>query len=260
MVDDRVSVAIGGGLSFIEQLHAAAIGDACPHPSRPYLIGTKSEHKAAIIIRPACKLWSCPVCSLRNSRRWIARIINGINEIGGDWHMFTLTAHRKMRGSSSVKSLREGWKKWYNRLRRELKKTDDWPIHYIRVWEQHEDGSFHLHGLVNYPVDPRWMKDNAVECGMGYQTDIHHVENAGMVAGYISKYTLKNASVSRGGVPWPKNHRRIEVSRGFPKLPDLRDDEYQWEVIQNEAYVYRRGQQLADMGYKIYDATESLEE
>lgn len=167
------------------------------------------------------------------------------------WFMFTLTAHEKWRGhEASVKNLRQGWKKLYNRLRRAYGISS-----YVKVWEMHKDDTFHLHGLIDAVIPLSWLKDNARECGMGYMVDIHKVDNAGQVAGYIAKYFLKSEFEQNEGAPFPKNLRRIEVSRNWIKLPDLKADE-DWQWIVNQT---RYGQQLSAFnvkkvtGYQVVD-------
>jgi len=201
-------------------------------------------------MQPSCKTWACPTCAARNARRWIARIINGVNHMDGDWWMFTLTAHEKMRGqASSVKNLREGWKKLYWRARRKFGTAS-----YCKVWEMHKDDTFHLHGLVDVNWGERWLKDNARQCGMGYQVDIHEVDNAGQVAGYIAKYFLKSESVQNDGNPFPKNLRRIEVSRDWLELPKLAEfDRFQWDVYQSPEGAKRYADWLKNDGWRVVD-------
>ena len=220
---DAVSVVPRSGLSFIEQLQIVSIKQ-CSKDNRPYLNGVNESAHTAILTRPACKMWNCEACGARNAKLWIARVINGVNKLGGEWFFLTITSHKKMRGLKSIKSLREGWKKFYNRMLAENGKTAD-GIFYCKVWEQHKDGGFHLHILINMTLGTRWAKDNAAETGMGFQADWHQVDNAGQVAGYISKYSLKNATMARGGIEWPKGLRRVEVSRKWPILPKLKASE-----------------------------------
>lgn len=240
------------GLSFIEQLQIVG-RSPCTKEHRPYLIGVNENVKTAVLTKPACKMWNCEACAARNARIWIARIINGCNKLGGDWSFLTLTSHRKMRGLASVKSLREGWKKFYNRILARCGKTAK-DIHYAKVWEQHSDGSFHLHILISVCFGKRWAKDNAVTCGLGEQADWHKCPNAGTVAGYIAKYSLKNATVERGGISWPKSLRRIETSRQWPKLPDLRaSDTVDWVIKMSREEQIKSANKYHIRGFDILD-------
>lgn len=232
------------GLSFIEQLHALCLSE-CHTPKRPYLSGVSVEYEIIMLTKPACKLWACPACAARNARRWIARIINGCNKMDtvNGWHMFTLTAHEKWRGRDrSVKNLRQGWKKLYNRMRRKFGIQ-----HYAKVWEMHKDNTFHLHGLIDCVIPTKWLKDNARQCGMGYQVEIHAVDNAGQVAGYIAKYFLKSEFEQNEGEAFPKGLRRIEVSRSWLPLKPIAQNDFSWTVNST-----REGQLQAKNFYEAY--------
>jgi len=234
-------------LNFIEQLQIIS-QNPCTKIGRPYLSGISEKERVVILTKPACKMWNCPACAARNAKRWIARVINHINRVGTvhGWQFFTLTAHEKWRGKdASVKNLRQGWKKLYNRLREEFGVSD-----YVRVWERHGDGSFHLHGLVDTPITKKWLKRNARACGMGYQVDVRPVDNAGKIAGYISKYMVKSGL----GEEYPKGLRRIEVSRSWTKLPDLKADNIiSWLINQTREGQERLAQGFFMRGFEIID-------
>jgi len=195
----------------IEKLYQQA-NELCPHDRVPWLVGINSDKIVAT--RGACGLWSCRVCGARNGKKWLARILDGMRQLGEkSWYFITITAHEKWRGlESSLKNLRQGWKKLYNRMRRKYGIND-----YVKVWERHKDGSLHLHVLIAKKIGKRWLKDNARQCGMGYQADSSQAKNGGQVAGYVAKYLLKSYNE---GADMPKGLRRIECSRSFPKLPD----------------------------------------
>lgn len=211
-----------GGLTFIEQLHALSV-QLCVNPKVPYITGEKDS--TAYLFRGSCKKWSCPVCGARNGKRWLARLLHHMNETktNGKWYFLTITAHRKMRGQeASLKNLREGWKKLYNRMLRKFGISE-----YCKVWEKHKDGSFHLHVLIRKKISKKWLKDNAVQCGMGYQVDSSKSKNEGMVAGYIAKYLLKSFETA---IDFPKGLRRIEVSHNWMKLPELLESDLEWTI------------------------------
>lgn len=232
------------GLSFLEQLQKVS-QISCETPKRPYVTGIDHDNGKILLLKPPCKLWSCPYCAARNARRWIARIIHGCNHMDtvDGWFMFTLTAHRKWRGrDKSVANLRQGWKKLYNRIRYEYGTN-----YYVKVWEMHKDGSFHLHGLIDAVIPKKWLKDNSAQCGMGYQVDIHKVDNAGQVAGYIAKYFMKSEFEANQGEPFPKGLRRIETSRNWIDLPEMSEGEvYEWIINQT-----REGQLRSAFNIKV---------
>lgn len=213
-----------GGLTFIEQLHAVSV-QLCPNPKVPYL--SAERDKVVYLTRGSCKLWSCPTCGARKGKQWLARLLHHMNaQPSPRWYFLTITAHPKMRGTeASVKNLRQGWKKFYNRLRRKIGTSD-----YVKVWEFHHDieddlPSFHLHVLINKKVSKKWVKDNSAECGMGYMCDSSKSKNAGMVAGYCAKYLLKSFEFAEY---YPKGLRRIQCSQSWSKLPELKDDSLRW--------------------------------
>jgi hypothetical protein len=244
------------GLTFLEQMQKLSL-EPCKNLSKtPYLTGKNNEDKKAILLHSTCHLWSCETCALRNARVWIARIIEGCNRLDGDWHLLTLTAHRKARKNKSIENIRQGWKKLVNRISYEAGK-DDIPLYYARVWEQHANGTFHCHVLINQNFGTRWLKDACAECGMGYQADWRKVDNAGQAAGYVAKYTLKNATISRGGIEWPKGLRRIETSRNWPKLDKYTsENDYMWMINSTREGQLKTAEYLDFEGYKIVDLVD----
>lgn len=257
MVSDKSAFekSLVEGLSFIEQLQISG-SKPCTKDNVPYLVGVNENERKTILTKAACKTWDCETCAARNARTWIACIINGVNSLGGKWSFLTVTAHRKMRGKLSFKSIREGWKKLYNRIR-EKAINQAQVIAYCKVWEQHKDGSVHLHILINVCFGTKWAKDNAAECGLGFMADWHEVDNAGMVAGYIAKYTLKNAFMARGGVSWPKGLRRIEKTRNWPNLPQkIAVLGWGWVIKETRGAQLASGDRWAAQGFEVIDTVQ----
>jgi hypothetical protein len=234
------------GLTFIEQLHAIAV-EECQTVNRPYLVGVSETDNVAILLRPHCKMWKCKTCAARNARRWIARIINHVNKFeAANWQFITITAHEKWRGmDSSVKNIRQGWKKLYNRLLRRFGQ-----FFYLKVWEAHKDGSMHLHLLVSLKLKKTFLKKHARQCGMGYQVDVQGMRNAGRAAGYVAKYFLKSEIVGT----YPHGLRRIEASRNWTKLPELKAETLlKWFIQQTRDGQINRAQTFYDRGFEIID-------
>lgn len=216
------------GLTFIEQL-AAKSHKRCPNPKAPIMRAVNEKLKITHYSKAACGMWSCPVCSAKNSQRWIAQILTGVNQhIFYNWVFVTVTAHEKTRGKSSLWNLRQGWPKLLRRYKRAVKYT---PM-YTMVYEPHADekNSLHMHMIISQPVGKKWWKDNARQCGLGYQDDERVIDNAGKAAGYAAKYLLK---ASEHADRYPKNMRRINCSRNWPQLPELSSDEgdYVWSYV-----------------------------
>jgi len=227
-------------------LHAVA-SESCTKENRPYLVGISFADNKALLLRPHCKMWNCPACAARNARQWLARIINHINKyLSANWRFFTLTAHENWRGrEASVRNIRQGWKKLYNRIIRRYHASM-----IVRVWESHKDGSFHLHGLINCRIKKSWLKKHARQCGMGYMVDIQGVRNAGQAAGYIAKYFLKSEVIGE----YPKGLRRIEASRNWTKLDDLTGETLlTWYVQQTREGQINRAQTFYQRGFEIID-------
>jgi len=206
------STNVESGLTFIEQLTELASVD-CDALGVPFFFRTDETEKKIEFAKGTCSMWSCESCGARNAKRWIARIIDGCNNLPAkNWYFATITAHRRWRGKhKSLMNIRKNWHKLRKRLAR-LADAQGEQLFYARVWEAHKDGSFHMHVVTNAPVGTRWLKDNSAQCGLGYQAKIDEVVNAGQVAGYISKYMLKSMPNSTN---YPKGARRIEVSRNW---------------------------------------------
>lgn len=221
MIKDNVFVVnpphvVRGGLTFIEQLHALSV-QLCSNPKVPFISGFKE--KKLYLMRGTCKQWSCPTCGARNGKQWQAKILNHINEHekGKRWYFITITAHPNAKNAyQSLVNIRTGWKKLYNRMRRKYGVSS-----YVKVWEFHKDGRFHLHCLIARKIGKKWLKDNSAECGMGHQCDSSASKNAGQVVGYVSKYLLKSFENAEH---YHKGMRRIECSRNWTPLPELGDD------------------------------------
>lgn len=240
------------GLTFIEQLQIVST-KPCTKLNTPYLIGTNVNEQKTVLSKAACKMWDCETCGARNTRSWIACLLNGYSQLAFPLSFLTLTSHRRKRKKSSVACLRQGWKKLYNRILAKLKKSGE-NLYFCRIWEQHKDGSFHLHVLISCNFGTRWAKNNARACGMGHQADWRNVDNAGMAVGYVAKYSLKNSTIARGGVKWPKGLRRIEVSRNWPKLPEMDTmSGYKWSITTEREHQLHVACNLAYMGYQVID-------
>jgi hypothetical protein len=225
----------------------------CSKIKVPHLTGVNQNEHKAVLVKASCKMWNCEACAARLAKLWGARVINGVNKLGGDWYFFTITASKSHRGASSVKAIRAGWKLLYNRIL-SLYKKEATAIFYCKVWEQHADGTFHLHLLGNFRVTKRWLKDNCFHCGLGHQAHIRRIDNAGQVAGYMAKYTLKNATVARGGIEFPKGLRRIETSHKWPILPKLKNFVgYEWIYEASRESQLHRADVLKFDEYKVID-------
>lgn len=214
-----------GGLTFIEQLAVFASCE-CEAYGTPFFFRRDEDEEKIEFARGSCGMWSCESCGAKNAKKWIARVIDGCNKLPPEnWYFATITAHRKWRGHSSLINLRKNWEKLKKRMKRLTRKHGE-ELYYVRVWEAHKDGSFHMHVIANAPINTRWLKDNAAKCGLGYQAKYDKVVNAGQVAGYISKYMLKSMP---NATHYPKGARRIEVSNNWVAWHEKEDSE--WKLV-----------------------------
>jgi hypothetical protein len=185
-----------------------------------------------LVARLRCNMWTCPYCAAIKQKMWRARVIEHIENAGGLWTWFTLTAHSKMRGLASLFNIRKAWDTLMKRMKRKYGK-----FQYCRVYERHKDGSYHLHAIANFhfgDIKERkarkdgtktkysvWLKVNATELRLGYYThaDDIKIEHSGYIASYVTKYMTKLSDVAKGEFG---RIRRIQVSQGWAKWK--RDD------------------------------------
>lgn len=164
------------------------------------------DHKR-LFVRLRCKMWTCAYCAAKNREIWRARLINHIHKTGGAWTWFTITAHRFARGEQrSLANLRQAWDALMKRMKRKFGNFS-----YARVYEKHQDGSYHIHAIASFNFGDirvrvarkskkrtsysRWLQKTAWELGIGMYT---HAEDAGQesfhsgfIASYITKYIVK---------------------------------------------------------------------
>lgn len=201
------------GLIYIEQLAATV---DCKTPNRPWMVAQNANTKMAIFFQPTCKLWSCSYCSRINANRWILRGFLGTQALLDAGHhadMVTVTSHENLSAEASFRVLPLAWPKLYRRYKRAVSSDD--PKAFIAVPErQPKSGKAHAHLIITGGLSKRWWKDNARECGLGYQSDVKDA-NLG-AAGYLAKYLGKTLEEK-----WPKNKRRVNTSRNWPALPEL---------------------------------------
>lgn len=201
------------GLIFIEQL---AANENCQTPNRPWMVAQNANTKLAIFFQPTCKLWSCPYCANVNARRWVARGAEGAKALlaaGYKTSFVTITSHEKLTANASWRVLPLAWPKLYRRYKRAVGISD--PKAFIAVPErQPKSGKAHAHMIITGGLSKRWWKDNARECGLGYESDVKDADLG--VVGYLTKYLGKTLEEK-----WPKGKRRVNTSRTWPMLPDL---------------------------------------
>jgi hypothetical protein len=191
----------------------------CQRKNVPWIVRLKPSDAYAELFQPTCKNWNCPACGEANRKRWVARALHGIGYfefLSIPIWFATITSHEKLSANASFRILPRAWDKLNQRY---IRKVPGRERAYLAVPERHKSGKLHAHLIMTGEITKKWLKDNARSCGLGYQCDLSEVNSLG-VGGYVSKYLVKTLDDN-----WPKNARRINTSRSWPDLPDLREDD-----------------------------------
>lgn len=203
----------------------------CTTPRRPYLLGANIETKQAVLFQPRCKQWKCPYCAEVNKALWAARGFHGAQELSGEEktiNFLTLTSHEKLSPAASLAVWPKAWQKLRQRAYRAADHFD-----YLLVPEQHKDGRLHVHAVETAGLGERWWKNNGRECGLGFMAEEEEAHTPAGAAFYVVKYLTKSIAYQ----DWPRGFRRVRVSRGWPKLPDMPEvPGWDWLVLkQNQS-------------------------
>lgn len=188
--------------------------DSCVAPRRPILRAVNSTLQQVVFFRPLCKSWNCPYCAPRRATMWQIRAVTGVQvfrDLGRPVDFVTVTSHEKLSASASQAVLGSAW----NKLRTRLSRDGGDDVEYFAVPEQHKNGRWHLHAIVTVQLKKRWWKDNARECGFGFQSDVQEVKSLGGVGSYVSKYLTKSLEIENA----PRRFRRVRLSHGWPEQP-----------------------------------------
>ena len=227
--------------------------DGCSAPNRPYMKAANRETKTVYFIRPDCKSWSCAYCAERRRRLWVFNANFGGDRLlreGLELSFVTLTSHEVVRSVlAGVEVWRKAWPKLSARWRRRSPGAQ-----YFYVGEHKRAQNFHVHMVTSAGIEARWYKDNARQCGLGYQADVVQITRALECGVYMGKY-LGKALFVKG---WPKGWRRVNTSQRWPK-PEASETPYDWVYLgkhpskaQIEAAGYRR------MGWTIATSLPEL--
>jgi len=225
------------------------------------------------LVRGRCKMWDCPDCGPIEALRWRAYLLDRMNKAYGHakWCFLTITARPSSHVSviASIKNLQRGWKLLYDKLKRHYGRA----VEYIRVFEPHKSGRFHMHILMdigeeydahNFVAENlrrefrhpecQWLRRACVAAKMGWRVhmrrvwdDVKKTANVGLVVGYIMKYVSKQMS----DFEFPKHQRRIQTSRkiGSPNPKDTGLKTASWEHKReiSEKYLERAQKPILDI-------------
>ena len=219
----------------------------CPNAHTPHLLGINVNQRRAVVFRPRCKMWSCPVCGPANAWVWSFRASEGahsLHDSGARLSFWTITPHERLSPGQSWWVMPKAWMKLQARIRRV-----NGPFQYFAVPELHKSRKVHIHMITTAEVSGRWLKNNGRECGFGYQNDKREVWETGGVVGYINKYLTKSLTVAG----MPARTRRVRTSRGWPQLAP-RDPPADWEfsIIPRKKPLLEFAQRLEDDGYIVH--------
>lgn len=212
---------------------------SCPN-FKKLIVGDDEKEKRGVVVRGRCKQWKCEYCATRNAMVWMYRIRDTVEGSGNVWSFVTFTAPNYSRTpASSLRALQTGWKKFREALRHKRGKEK---FRYLRVYEMHEDVSYHLHAIIEHKFDDikvanegtekeysysRWQKDNAPTWGFGYMCNAGNFRTGSThwsVGRYIAKYMTKGDERIEDGV------RRFQASHGFAKA-SASESEIHWKVF-----------------------------
>lgn len=221
--------------------------ETCPTPG-PVMMSLSKEQEKGRIWRPPCKRWSCPVCGQKNASDWGYVAMYGTQKyIDQDVRMafVTVTSHERLDAQRAIEVWPVAWKKLYSRIKRKFGAGE-----YIMVTEKTKRGVLHVHAVVTWEIDKRWLKDNARACGLGYQAAVLPIEWAAGAAAYVAKYLTKN------NVMWPKGWRRVRLSHGWPKPdePESMVGYEHWPIV-GEISERRMRNLVYDYGTAGYEIT-----
>lgn len=169
------------------------------------------------------------------------------------WTFFTFTLQAKdhKQGVSSLHYWRNSWDKLMKRLKREYGNFD-----YVRVFEQHKSGAFHVHMLASCRPDDlreviredgkrvhtsKIVKAHLTSLKLGYIHDCKPLEEDGtheqssyaaLVSAYLAKYLTKDIQGDVREILKAENMgrvRMIQTSQGFAQTPTQEGDRV-WTV------------------------------
>lgn len=218
------------------------------------LIAYDDKSKKALVTDADCECWRCPECAAMLGLRYSATARLGVNtfiQAGRPMRFVTVTSHERLRTFAACAAVwPAAWSKLYARLKRQA----DGRLDYFIVPERHKDGRMHVHMLMTVSLTSRWFKDNARQCGLGFQADSKPLTSGNLAARYVTKYLTKGVTHSQE--IFPPRFRRVRMSRTWPALeaPETELSDLHWQHVLTNAEL-RQVYTLCDArGYWLIDA------
>lgn len=209
-----------------------------------------------------CKSWRCPKCRPWVFKRDFSRIMTAL-ESRKRWAVAVLTVNQKKWISGKASSYDNLWRPC-QRLRQRLTRVLGEMVEYVSIVEQHLEGWPHVNYALTWrtleEMDAenvadylakveRWLKDNAPECGIGYEVYCKPMASMKAIARYFTDKSLgqlgngpgeadpDNAAALKrltaeinktGQLPLeaPLGFRRIRATHGL--LPAIRKGNGEW--------------------------------
>jgi len=220
--------------------------ETCQTPRRPLLKAIHSGWQEVVYFHPSCGCYSCPACAENLKFRWSLAAQYGVDELLNRHvpvDFLTVTSHEKLNSAGSRAVLAKAWPVLRKRMQRVAADHE-----YFLVPEQHKDGRWHIHAIVTANLKKKWWKDNARECGFGYQSDVKEVQSGGGAGAYVSKYIGKTLQSSN----LPKHHRRVRLSRGWPRMPKLPPpDGWEFSTLAQDTSLQWDATQYQNAGFQV---------
>lgn len=209
----------------------------CPNPKSPYLVGMPKQGNKALVFKANCDEWTCPECAKKKQSQWSARAIMGLHQMkssGMDSKFVTVTTAEWYKDTATA---RADFPRVWNKLSCRLRRANPQLMYLLTIEFGKKSGHMHAHFLTNATQATRWYKDNARQCGMGYQAKVLSIDSDGAASGYVSKYIGK----SLAGHELPPKFKRVRCSQNWTPLANL------------EAHIHS-----ADFDWLVCNTTGSL--
>jgi len=224
--------------------------DGCIKPHRPYIVASHKDWLTGYVFRPRCGSWACPYCADLNRDEYAWRAIWGARHLSPHLpplQFVTVTHRGYVSNAKAIIIFRLSWPK----LIRRITYAQDQKPEYMLVPEHHKSGKMHAHFIITaVPHSQHWYHDQAFFSGLGYMARVKEVESPEKAGWYIHKELTKQLE----GKKWPKEFRRVRLSRGWP-LPEKHEyaDQWEFEVCRDEGQKNWQVALLRDLGYAIHD-------